>query len=269
MSNETSQIDSRLTLCGSSLDKRCFFGNIMGPTGSGKTNLALTAPGPILFVHCVEQTEGMLQQHVNIGKEIHTFNFAVELLGDRKQNMAVAGPMWNTTESVLMDGTLQFRSIIVDTDTSLYMLLRQAHFGSYDAAIKADGGEGSTQKNWGPVNHAWASLIMALKMRQDNHGVNIITISHTADEWSPGLFGKRTGKLVRKGHKDLGTSCDVMFETSIDDSGFCVKIRKPWYNALMMGIELRDELTAEAGQRNINLPAIMSLITEQPIEEWS
>lgn len=233
--------------------------SIWGPTGSGRTSLALTAPGPIKFAHAGEKIAGVINRYSR-DKDIRVMNFGCILSGSAQEMSDQASPHWSKLESgvkeSLHDGST--RSMIVDTDTEAWELIRMAFFGELNP-------KGRTDSLYGPVNGRWRSMWKAARA-QDL--CNFIVIGQAKDEYvqvtkDGRKSSEKSGRLIQAGQKEVAYMSDVVIETSRDyeNGDFIATIRKGWWNAANTeGLEFRNQ--------EIRFSNIMAVITETEESEW-
>lgn len=236
--------------------------DIVGPTGSGRTRLALTAPGPIALAHTAEKIDGLVQQFKREGKLIRLLNFGGVYRGDPATIAGAAGITWNNMRRLwlaALDDDGWAKTLIMDTATEGWEAIRLARFG--ELAPK-----GRVDNMYGPVNAEWRSLFKHPNVKV--HGTrNVITIHQEKDEYvekktARGSESVRTGRQLRAGMKEMGYMPDVVVQTGRDPmtGDFTAVIVKGWFNAAVEQTELRNE--------DIRFPFIMSLITEMDESEW-
>lgn len=239
------------------LSRRCVFQSIYGDTGTGRTTLALTAPGPIALIHAAEKLEGVVQPFSK-EKEIKLLDFSVDLSSSNGQDQIAkeATETWRRLRTAWYDAFSWAKTIVLDTDTEAWELIRLAAFGALQPT------KGRIDSNYGPVNAEWRSLFKHFR-HQDS--CSIIAIGQTKDEYKEakrGGMGERTGRTIRAGQKEVSYMADVVVRTSRDltDNSFQARIEKGWWNAHVEGLELEDE--------EINYAGLMGLVTETDEEEW-
>lgn len=238
------------------LTRRDVFMLVYGDTSSGRTTFALSAPGPIAYLHAAEKYEGIIQPAAR-EKEIKVHNFApgIDPSLSEKEIAAEARRTWNGLKASWMDAYSWARTIIVDTDTDAWELIRLAYFGD----VKPAGGR--LELNWGPVNSEWKTLMRTFKAQE---GTNLILISQSTDEYTKPKkgMGERTGERVRTGQKSIPYMADVVVRTECDiqTQTYSSIVEKPWWNGDMLGFELADE--------DSNFASLMSVLTETDEEEW-
>jgi hypothetical protein len=235
--------------------RRCVFMLIYGDTGTGRTTLALTAPGPIGLVHTSEKIEGIIQPFAR-EKVIRCVNFGGVFSGTPQEIANQADPIWRRMYGAWTNAMDDWaRTVIMDTDTEGWEILRLARFGELNP-------QGRTDHLYGPVNAEWRSMFK--RFRQQNR-CNVIAIGQTKDEYREVTKGgkktsDRTGNTIRAGQKEIPYSADVVIRCSKDDGDFHATIEKGWFNAHTEGMTLDNE--------DMRFPYIMSLITETDESEW-
>lgn len=234
------------------LTRRCVMMNIYGDTGTGRTTFALTAPSPIVLFHSAEKIDGIVQQFSS-QKEIHLYDFGVVFRDANKSLVqAQAREEFDRFTHAYYTAFSRARTIIIDTETDLWELLRQAHFGD----VKPSGGR--LELNWGPVNAEWNTLFRHFRHQNTT---NLMVISKTEDEYKENKsgFGTKTGKTIRKGQKNIPFMADIYARTSRDPFTLTLE-DKAWFNADAIGLEFVDDA--------ISFPEIMMLITGIDASEW-
>lgn len=243
------------------ITRRVVFMLIYGDTDTGRTRLALTAPGPIALVHAAEKIDGLVQQFKQTrgAGQLHMFNFGGVHEGTPQQISDSASAMWGKVHVKWM-GAVDHglaRTAIMDTASEGWELVRLASFGTLKP-------EGRTDNLYGPVNAKFRSMWKRFRMQEK---CNIIAIQQTKDEYVERMHnGKkvsnRTGDTIMAGFKEMPFLADVIVRTSrTPDNGYCATIEKPWFNGDARGIEfLNDDIT---------FPNIMALITGMDAKEWS
>lgn len=233
-----------------SLTRRCVCMSIFGDTGSGKSTLAFTAPGPIAYLHSAEKIEGIIQPAAR-EKDIRVHNFGCKLPKDQNKAAKIASQAMADFKVTLEDAYTWARTIIIDTHTDLWELLRYARFGTLAP-------RGHIASMYAPVNAEWAGILKSFK-HQDN--ANLILIGMTTESYRN---DKPTGKMKMAGQKNVPYYSDVIIETerNVLSKGpdFTGTVRKGWWNAMMEGMEFEDE--------ELEFSYLMSLITESDQEDW-
>lgn len=227
--------------------RRCVFKQIYGDTGTGRTSLALTAPGPIALLHASEKLEGIVQKAAK-EKDVKLFNFGGVFKGTPQQIAQQASDRVAEFKAAMSDAYRWARTIIVDTHTESWELLRLARFGTLTP-------RGVVAHLYGPVNAEWRSMWKSFR-EQDR--VNLIAIGQVQEEYRK---DKPTGRMVQSGQNKFHYMADVIVRTGKSNGVFTATIEKAWWNASVEGIEVEDDMATFA--------SIMELVTEIDAEEWS
>lgn len=233
-----------------------------GDTGSGRSTFALTAPGPIAYIHASEKLEGITQVAVARGTDVRLVDFGGVFAGSEDQIAALAQEKWQLLKDAWYDALFGgwARTVVLDTHTEAWELIRLAYFG----ALKPTGGR--VDSNYGPVNADWRSLFKAAR-QQDK--VNAIVIGQTKDEYKKSKTGKsdgmgeRTGDTIRAGQKEVPYLCDAVVRTDknvMSGEGFWGTIEKGWFNAGVEGVALHNDM--------LTFPGVMAMITDMDESEW-
>ena len=242
---------------------RATFMGVVGDTDSGRTRFSLTAPGPIAYLHCGEKKDGLIEE-MRKSKLIRVHDFGGVFSGNNQAIADAAGRNWMKFRKAFMEAFGWAKTIVVDTDTDLWELLRLARFG----AIKPTGGR--VDANYGPVNAEFRSLAQRFRAQEMT---NVIFISKTGDEYvksktgqSTGM-GERTGRTIRRGMKDVPYWCDVVVRchkieaTSDKPRKFRAVVEKGWFNAHSEGTKFSNAL--------MTFPNVMAAVTNTEEEEWN
>ena len=233
------------------ITRRNVFTLVFGDTGTGRTTYALTAPGPIALLHSSEKLEGIVQAQAS-NKDIKMFDFGGSFTGDPQEISDQAVLVWEAFKEAYYDAFNWAKTIVIDTDTELWELIRLARFGG----LKPSGGR--VDANYGPVNAEWS----ALWKHSRSKNVNVISIGQTKPEYvGKSGMGQATGRMIRAGQKSMPFFADVIVLTGKNDDGeFTSEIKKAWYNAACEGVEFTDDMC--------DFATVMSTITDTDMSEW-
>jgi hypothetical protein len=200
--------------------------DLHGMERSGKTTFALTAPGPIAYMQLDPGGEDIVPK---IRRQFPKKRlFLSKYYTDIKPGLsvaeveAIAAPVWLRFVQDFETALTQFRTIVIDTSTELWELLRLAEFGKV-GQVKAI--------HYGPVNAAFRRLLRI----PYNTACNVIFIhkmkrTYLNDTWN--------GKHERAGFG--GTSYEVQLQARTfwdDEDGFQLEIEDCRQRA-----ELRGEI---------------------------
>lgn len=237
-------------------DRRVAMVLIYGDTGTGRTRLALTMPGPIGLAHTAEKIDGLIQQFAK-EKEIKLINFGGTFSGSEQDIADKAGAIWNRMSGGWFSAIDSWaRTAVMDTATEGWEILRLARFGELNPRGRVD-------NLYGPVNAEWRSIFKHFRSQER---CSVIAIGQTKDEYKETMKdGKKssnpTGRTILAGQKEMRFMSDVVLRTSRSkDGGFIVTVEKAWFQAQYEGLEFENE--------DCRLPYILSIITETDESEW-
>jgi hypothetical protein len=235
--------------------KRVSFTSVYGDTGTGRTSFALSAPGPIALLHTAEKIDGIVERFA-AQKLVRCVNFAGVFDGNTLDEVARQAEVnWDMLVAAWSDAFSWAKTIILDTDTEAWELLRYARFGG----LKPDGGR--VDYNYGPVNAEWKNMFKRFKLQE---ATNVVVIGMTSDEYKEdaggGGMGKRTGRTIRAGQKAVPFMADVIVRTAKDGGVFSTTIEKGWRNAESEGATLKGKASKWA--------RVMAMTTGTDEDEW-
>lgn len=239
--------------------------DIYGPEGTGRTSLALSAPGPVALINADEKIHGITQPHTAAGKRIRIATFGFVASNDLQDTANRASVVWNKVVGWSKDSRSWARSCIHDTSTETWEVLRLARFGTLKP-------EGRMDNLYGPVNAEYRGLHKEFRLTDTT---NLITIHQVKEKYKEGVkdgkkFSVATGTFVRAGMKEVGYWADVVIRTGkrVEKDGttvFTATIEKGWYNAMVEGTTFES---TDLSSGDISFPTIMELITGKDASEW-
>lgn len=168
--------------------------------GSGKTHFPLTAPGPIAYLNIDQNSDGVVQKFQD-KKEIYVTDIALPEM-DAKNTDAVAEQACEIWQSSFCHDYLgavrdsKVRTIVIDTGTETWELLRLALYGKLTQVISRD---------YGHANAIYSRLIREVV----NTDKNLIITHKLTDEY---VNDKSTGRRKRAGFKWTGNLVQVEME---------------------------------------------------------
>lgn len=172
--------------------KRRLIMAIDAPEKCGKTNFALSAPGPIAYVNFDQGLDSVIQKFQKL-KKIYVAEMKLPRKGNDMNVEEVANAAaesWNTFCNDFMGAVRDpsVKTIVTDTATELWELLRLAKFGKLAQVM--------------PHQYAIPNSIYREMIREvENSTKNLILIHKVSDEY---VNDKRTGQKIRAGYKDSG-----------------------------------------------------------------
>ena len=226
--------------------RRCVLLHLYGETNTGKTSLALTAPGPIALIHAAEKIDGIVQPQIANGKEIRLYDFSGIYGGTPEEIATEASASFRALKAAIEDSWSWARTVVIDTHTEMWELIRLARFGKLSQVMP---------HHYGPVNAEWLGIFKAFRRQKDT---NLIIIGHMRERYRN---DKPTGIMEPAGQKQMSYLADVILRMGRNKKlDFIGKLEKAWWNATIEGLELENEM--------LDFPTVMGLVTEEDPEEW-
>ncbi len=217
----------------------------------GKTYWALSAPGPVAVISSDAGTEATVRAWERAGKEVLLFRHVVPPNG---QTIETYERAWDKVAQAMYEAMESdyFRTIVIDTATEMWELLRLARFGRLTQVMP---------HHYGPVNAEFRSLIN----KAVNCGKNTIWIHKVRKVYKTNKAGvdSWTGEWERAGFSDFGYIIDLVIEHDIVEGEFAVRVIDSRYRtAQVNGREYRGLMAL--------FPALaMELRPETGWEDWS
>jgi hypothetical protein len=193
--------------------------SISGLEKCGKTHFGLTAPGPIAMFSTDIGEEGVVEKFRDKDVQLLT----LDRVDDNAADQAVEE--WERFRKAyywsLKDG--HFRTLLVDTATEIWEMLRMARFGRLTQVMPYQ---------YGPVNAEYRALIRdAYK-----YDKNLILLHKMKAKY---VNDKRTAEWERSGFSDTGFLVQVNAQVYRYDSGdFAIQVIDSRKNPDLMGEEL-------------------------------
>jgi len=234
---------------------RCVLLHLYGETNTGKTSLALTAPGPIALIHAAEKIDGIVQKQIEAGKDVKLYDFSGIFSGNEQEIAVEASASFAGLKDAIEDAWGWARTVIIDTHTEMWELIRLARFGKLSQVMP---------HHYGPVNAEWLGIFKHFRKQKDT---NLIVIGHVRERYRN---DKPTGIMEPAGQKQMGYLSDVMVKMGRSKKAdFTGKLEKAWWNATVEGLVLEDAQGTPEEDRMLDFARLMGLVTEQDPEEWS
>lgn len=213
----------------------------------GKTHFALTAPGPIAVLDFDTGMEGVVSKFAKT-KKIYVSDY--RRLGDAMTNKVENWLiMWEKFKreyiAALEEPTI--KTVVMDTATEVWELLRMARFGKLTQVMPY---------HYGPVNAEYRELLR--KAYSTNK--NLILLHKMKDEY---VKDQRTGNLKRSGFGDTGYMVQVNLRMWRDeDNNFHLFVKDCRQSADVAGMDLTNEMA------NFSTLATM-IFPETSEKDWS
>jgi len=206
--------------------------SVEGREKQGKTNFALTSPSPIALFDFDTGLEGVINKFAK--KTIWVSEYRTPIL-TADQYIASWERYKREFRGALADKTI--KTIIVDSETECWELIRMARFGKLTEVMP---------HYYAPVNAEYRELIRAA-FGSDK---NLVLIHKMSMEY---IANKTTGRFLRAGFKETASLVQVNAVAWRDEEGvFHFTIRDCRQNPALAGMDFTDDM--------INFPVIASLV---------
>jgi hypothetical protein len=260
--------------------ERRIIANIEGLEKTGKDTIALTGPDPIVLFNLDRGCDGPLQRARKKGKKIivagidrgpgklPAYYFTKPKLapGKSAQEMSyiqataeAARKVWRQFKDDYLEALdSKVRTLVIDTGTAAWELIRFARFGKLKQILPL---------NYSEVNQEFQSLIQ----RAYDFDKNVIWLHRIKPEWADTFDKKgnkvsvKTGRFERSGYRDMGfeVQTNVRLEKWTDKKGrvhFKAQILDCRLNQGLDGLELEDEMCS--------FPFLAATVFENDPDEW-
>lgn len=201
--------------------------------GSGKTYFGLSAPAPIAYINLDLNDDGVIQKYQR-EKKIYRSCYSLPN-GNGSNTDKISEAAQNAWDSICNDfmGALHdnsIRSIVIDTATELWELLRLAVYGKLSGVISRD---------YQHANAVYRQLIREVEGTEKN----LVLLHKLTNEYKA---DKPTGNMVRAGFKHTGylVQCEIdMRKVSTEEfpDKFHAIISKCTLNPEVEGVELQGD----------------------------
>lgn len=228
--------------------------SIEGLHGCGKTNFALSAPGPIAVHNFDDGLEGVIEKFLD-KKKIYPFHYrvpqSIALPGSPAGNSiaSLAGKVWEEFVLHIRESIKTMRTVVVDTSSECWELARLARLGKLTQVLP---------HQYTAVNAEFRELLR-LAYR---HDCNLILLHKVKKEY---VNDKPTGNYERSGFGDTDFIVQVTLRAFKDPKAegldkFHLKITKCRQNPLLENVELIGE--------DCTFQKVAALVTGTEEEEW-
>ena len=154
--------------------------------GAGKTRFSLTAPGPIAFLNFDFGLEGVIEKF-QVDKAIYVAPIKLTFMGGKDAVIASAEKELAGFETNYQIALKQARTIVIDTGSELWELMRMAEFGKLAQVMP---------HHYAPVN---AQMKRLVRLAYDSDA-NLVLTHKLKEQW---INDKRTGMYEFAGMKDI------------------------------------------------------------------
>ena len=222
MSTQTTDLGSNFRLVDATIRRRMVM-SIEGDYGTGKTDLALTAPPPIAFFKFDLNADHTLAKWAAT-KTIYKCEYDIPEPDDPKAKELATG-LWTkfTSDYHRAIQSPKIRSIVWDTASEVWEQCRLAAFGKLTNVMP---------HHYVETNNKFRRLIREAY----ESDTNLIMIHRLKDEWQNYIGtdgkekGRKTGRKERAGFSDIAFACAVMVQTVFNpedsDSPFQARVLK-------------------------------------------
>jgi hypothetical protein len=202
----------------------------------GKTNFALTAPGPIAYQSFDIGLEGVIEKFQTT-KQIFLaeYGFNIDKTDDQAQIMAKAGPEWERFrkdfKEVMIPGfkTKKIRSGVWDTGSELWSTQRLARLGKLTQVMP---------HHYTALNAEYQNLVREVY----ETGGNLVILHKLKAEWKENATtgkGNKTGAFERDGFSGTGFLVQVNATAWRDNTGvFHITVKDCRQNPGVVGLDL-------------------------------
>jgi uncharacterized protein YecT (DUF1311 family) len=185
-----------------------------GEQKCGKTHFALTAPGPIFIQSFDIGLEGVVEEFLAKGKDIRAleYPFNPESYETEKATAEAANKLWKVFVADYAAALAEARTVVWDTESEVWELLRYARLGAASGA----------PKDYAVLNNEYRGLVR----QAYGEGVNLGLLQKTKEKWISKMDpakGKmvphNTGEQAPIGMKEVGflVQCNLKHERVLDD----------------------------------------------------
>jgi hypothetical protein len=225
----------------------------------------LTAPGPICVISMDLGLEGVIQKFQSL-KEIYVAEYHVTLAatGLKKRTLEDMQEVANACNSIWANIARDYneamdsgaRTVVIDTATKLWEVLRMARFGKLAQIMP---------HMYAPTNAEFDEFI---KDAYEHPGVNLVLIQQLKEEWKNSADGKgnKTGGYEVAGFKGTAYAVQVNAVTWKDEDErkvpdkFHLTITNCRHNPTLDGIDLSGE--------ECNFPTLAALVLDGDPSEF-
>jgi hypothetical protein len=218
--------------------------SVEGLEGCGKTRFTLTAPAPIAFVNFDFGLEGVIESFQQ-QKAIYVATVKLDFAGERGKVIEAAEKELAKVETNYQTALKQARTIIIDTGSELWELLRLAAFGKLEKVMPHQYAEPNQQ------------MTRLIKLAYDSDA-NLILTHRLKEQW---INDKKTGAFEFSGMKDVPYLVQAHARMWTDEQGYHLRIGKCRQNSTVVGLELVNDM--------ITFPTLASFVfPESEEKDW-
>ena len=215
--------------------------SLCGLEKQGKTHFALTAPGPLCFFDLDAGTEGVVSKFSD--KDVWVKPVLKMAEGDDQDDIERE---WDSFSKAYYAAFRipEIRTIVLDTASEVWELLRLARFGRLTQVMPYQ---------YGPVNKEYRQLLRAAEKSDKN----LVLLHRMKAEY---FNDKRTGRHERAGFSGTGFDVQVnarCYRYDADDGGeFALQVENCRQNPELAGMELTGDLCNYQMMASLALPDV-------------
>jgi hypothetical protein len=235
----------------SSVVKPRLIAAVCGLEKTGKNHFAFTAPDPIALLSLDFGDEGMVEKFVDgtvASKTILSKSYKIPS-GRRDPNEMIKDslPIWEEVKKDFLYALDNARTVVVDTETEQWELIRLARLGRLEQV---------KPHHYGPVNREYKETFIKASYESN---ANVIFLQRLKKEY---INDKTTGRYEQAGFSGIPFDVQVNCRTFIDDQGqFSLFIDNCRQNGLLRGTFLTGDI--------LNFPTLaMMVLPSLPPEVW-
>ena len=226
--------------------KRRLVASVHGHEKQGKTEFALSAPGPICYLNFDCGLEGVVEKF-EAEKDIFRVDFDMEC-PPKTDKKKYYNEQWNKFLTAFRAALAheETRTIVVDTETEAWETIRLAYFGKKEQVMP---------HHYAPVNEEYLSLLKGVyKTSKNLIFLRKMRAQYVDDKWN--------GKYEPAGFNKLQYVAQAFGEIIFDkkDKTFSLDLQDSRINKMMVGFPFKGEMCT--------FPEVAAALHENDVEEW-
>lgn len=246
--------------------------SVYGSEGSGKTHFAMTAPGPIALLNFDDGTEGVVEKFQSLREDVYQIDLEVpyttvtlddgdEVKRKKERELAkLADAEWDRSVEFFRKGLKFARTVVVDTATQWWELLRLARFGR----------QSNVKHLFTAVNAEFRRIVKGDAFNSD---ASVVYLHSMKDEY---VNDVRTGELVPAGFGGMPYIVQVHLHAHRDENGgaWRLTVDKCRQNGRVVGEEF-ESISIGEDERGMELtmtgfPFVACQVFEgTDLEDWT
>jgi hypothetical protein len=171
--------------------------------------------------------EGVIEQFQQT-KAIYVSTVKLDFKGGKEQIIAAAEKELEKVEANYQTALKQARTIVIDTGSELWELLRLAAFGKLEKVMP---------HQYTEVNQ---SMVRLMNLAYDSDA-NLLMTHRLKEQW---VNDKRTGLFEFAGMKEIPYRVQAHARMWTDEHGYHLRVGKCRQNASVVGLELMNDMIA-------------------------